>query len=155
ESRYTHDGVPVYRYPIPAEPTRDEVQHLAVTRGAERFHAWLQHARPDVVHMHTFVTGLSLAELRAARDTGARVVSTTHSASLGFTCQRGTMMRWGRTLCDGQPDACRCSACYLHHAGVAKPMASLLSLVPPAISEATARLPGRLGTALGMPALIE
>ena len=30
---------------------------------------------PDVVHFHNLVTGIGLTELRAARDTGAKVFS--------------------------------------------------------------------------------
>jgi len=123
ETRYEHDGVPVYRYPIPAAPTRDEAQGLVAARGAERFHAWLARERPDVVHAHTFVTGLGLHEIRAARAAGARVIVTTHAASLGFICQRGTMMRMGRVLCDGLAQPGKCAACALEQRGVPAPIA--------------------------------
>jgi hypothetical protein len=96
ERHYDQGGFQVYRYPIPAQVTRDEAQGRVTVRGAERFHEWLRQSRPDIVHMHTFVTGLGTQELKAARALGARVIATTHSASLGFTCQRGTLMRWGK-----------------------------------------------------------
>ncbi len=38
ERRYEHDGVPVYRYPIPSAPTREECQGETPVRGTERFH---------------------------------------------------------------------------------------------------------------------
>ena len=81
--QYQHDGVSVYRYPIPARPSRDEAQGRRRVRGAQHFDAWIQRQRPDVVHMHTFVTGLGLDELIAAKAAGAATVVTTHSASLG------------------------------------------------------------------------
>jgi len=150
ERRYEHDGVPVYRYPIPAAPTREECQGQIPVRGAERFHRWLGAERPDVVHAHTFVTGLGLGELRAAKSAGARVIVTTHSASLGWICQRGTMMRWGERLCDGLCRPAKCAACALQHRGMPMPLAVAVGSVPPRIARGARRLPGRLGSALSM-----
>jgi len=154
ERTYALDGVKVYRYPIPPRVTRDEAQGRVVVRGAELFHEWLRRAAPDVVHVHTYVTGLGLAELRAAKQIGATVVATTHAASLGFTCQRGTMMRWGSKLCDGLVRPRKCAACQLQHRGVAVPIAVGAALMPPSIGAIAGRLPGRLGTVLGMTNLI-
>src|SRR6478752_4012118 len=58
ERTYCYDGCAVYRYPIASSPTRQECQGEVAVRGAERFHRWLAEIRPDVVHFHTFVTGL-------------------------------------------------------------------------------------------------
>jgi len=151
---YEHDGVPVYRYPVPAAPTRDEAQGLVPVRGAERFHHWLATRRPDVVHAHTFVTGLGLHEVRAAKSAGARVVVTPHSSSLGWICQRGTMMQWGTHACDGVCRPAKCAACALEARGIPWPFASMLGAVPPALARGAAGRPGRLGTVLGMSDLI-
>src|SRR5262249_47963945 len=101
ERNYEHDGVAVVRYPIPRRPTRAESPGLGRVRGSENFHARLAKWRPDVVHFHSFVTGLGIHEIEAARDSGARVIVTSHSSTLGWICQRGTLMRWGEELCDG------------------------------------------------------
>ena len=154
ERFYEHEGVPVYRYPVPAAPTRAEVQGLVTVRGAERFHAWLRGQRPDVVHVHTFGTGLGLAELKAAKATGARVFATTHSSSLGWVCQRGTMMRWGEALCDGVCRPAKCAACELSRRGLPRALARLVGSIPPAAGLRFRSLPGRLGTALAMSDLI-
>src|SRR5438309_7744769 len=135
--------------------TREECPGGPPGRGTERFHRWLATERPDVVHAHTFVTGLGLAELRAAKFAGARVIVTTHSASLGWICQRGTMMRWGRRLCDGLCRPAKCAACALQHRGMPVPLAAALGAVPPILARAARRLPGRLGTALSMVDVIE
>jgi glycosyltransferase involved in cell wall biosynthesis len=150
ERSYVHDGLTVYRYPISAAPTRAEAQHAEPIRGAERFHEWLRHHRPDVVHFHTFVTGVGPHEIRVARSTGARVFATTHSGSLGFLCQRGTMMRWGKQLCDGRVTPAKCAACSLHHRGLPRPAADAVGLIPPAAAKLAAHIPGRIGTMLGM-----
>jgi glycosyltransferase involved in cell wall biosynthesis len=154
ERTYTHDGVPVYRYPIPAAPTRDEAQGTVAVRGTEYFHAWLARTRPDIVHLHTFVTGLGLAESKAAKAAGARVIVTTHSSSLGYICQRGTLMRWGTQLCDGVTAPGKCAACALQHRGLPKPLARAAAAVPAAFGRITSRVPGKLGTALAMRSLI-
>ena len=154
EQIYEYDGVPIYRYPIPLQPTRAECQGTKPVRGAERFHEWLQQQHPDIVHFHTFVTGLGLAEVRAAKAVGARVIVTTHAGSLGYLCQRGTMMRWGKTLCDGVCSPSKCAACALQHRGLAKPLAWAIGTLPPAWGKRFHDTPGKLATALGMSALI-
>ena len=151
---YWHDGTAVFRYPIPAEPSRQECQGRTIVRGAESFHEWLKQQQPDVVHFHTFGTGLGLHEIKAAKAARARVIATTHSASLGFLCQRGTMMQWGEYLCDGICEPAKCSACELQHRGLSKRMARTVAALPPKISEVANRLPGRLGTALSLNDLI-
>lgn len=154
ERSYRHHGVQVYRYPIPLKATRDEAQGRSVVRGASRFHDWLARTRPDVVHTHTFVTGLGVPELRAVRQAGARSIVTTHSAALGFTCQRGSLMRWGRRLCDGRVGTVKCGACAAHHAGLPRGVADAVALIPPPVGDLVRRLPGPVGTGLGMTALI-
>jgi glycosyltransferase involved in cell wall biosynthesis len=65
-SRYVHDSVPVFRYRIPAETTRDEARHRVATRGAEQLYRFLDDERPDILHLHSFTTGAGLPEIRAA-----------------------------------------------------------------------------------------
>lgn len=151
---YAHQGTEVFRYPTPAEPSRAEVQGRRPVRGTEIFHRWLEAQQPDVVHLHTFVPGLGLPEVEAARGLGARTVVTTHSSSLGFVCQRGTLMRWGEEVCDGIRRPIPCAACALQQRGLPRPLAHVLGALPPPVSGALRHLPGSLGTALGMPELI-
>jgi glycosyltransferase involved in cell wall biosynthesis len=154
ERRYHHDGIPVYRYPIPAQPTRAEAQGGAIVRGAERFHRWIEAFGPDVAHFHTFVTGLGLAEVDAARAAGARVIVTTHAATLGFICARGTMMRMGSELCDGVTDERKCAACMLQHRGMPEAAARLIAATPEPLTEMMRRLPGRAGAVFSFPSFI-
>jgi glycosyltransferase involved in cell wall biosynthesis len=151
---YGFDGCQVFRYPVPATPTRAEAQGEFAARGAEYFHDWLRGAHADVVHFHTFVTGLGLPEIVAAKQAGSRVVATTHSSSLGFLCQRGTLMLQGRTICDGIVDVGRCAACELEHRGAGPLVARALAAIPPQLGGLARRLPGRAGTALAMTDLI-
>jgi glycosyltransferase involved in cell wall biosynthesis len=151
---YEHDGCEVFRYPIPANPTRGEAQGDGVVRGATHFHRWLADVRADVVHFHTFVTGLGLSEVLAAQDAGSRVIVTTHASSLGFMCQRGTLMWQGRALCSGIVDVGRCAACELDHRGAPAAVGAALACVPPSLGAVIGRVPGPAGTALGMTDLI-
>jgi glycosyltransferase involved in cell wall biosynthesis len=154
ERSYEYAGVPVFRYPISDTPTRPEARQEQAVRGAEQLHRWLARLRPDVVHIHTFVTGVGPYEIAAAKAAGARVIVTTHSGALGFLCQRGSMMRWGSEPCDGRVTPVKCSACVLQERGVPPGVSALLAHLPPAAALRLERLPGRLGTALGLPALI-
>ena len=116
--------------------------------------AQAQRVSADIVHLHTFVTGLGLAEIRAARAAGSRVIVTTHASSLGYICQRGSLMLRGEALCDGIVDASRCAECVLQHRGATRFVGAILAKIPPAIGHAGTALPGRAGTALGMTDLI-
>jgi glycosyltransferase involved in cell wall biosynthesis len=151
---YVHQGIPVFRYPVPSAPTRAEAQSLLPARGSDHLHAWLAAQRPDIAHFHTFVTGLGIHEMRAARAAGARVVVTSHAASLGYLCQRGSLMRWGTTPCDGLVRRGRCAACVLQNHGLPRPAAHLVATLGAALGPLAAGTPGRLGTALGMNAFI-
>ena len=140
----------VHRYPIRLPLTREEAQGRAAVPGGEWFHEWLRATRPDVVHFHTLVPGLELAEVKAAKAAGARVIATTHSSSLGYICARGTMMRWGEALCDGLAEPRKCAACDLQKRGLPKWAARAAAAIPVRPSEIAGRLPGKIGTALGM-----
>lgn len=155
ERRYTQAGIEVFRYPVPSHQTRAEARGEIAARGADVFHRWVTEARPDVVHFHTFVTGLGLPEVEAARQTGAKVVVTSHAASLGFLCARGTLLHHGRTLCDGRVEPVKCAACALEQRGVPATLASAMARVPRPLASLANRLPGRANTALGMRSFIE
>ncbi len=151
---YEHEGVPVFRYGVPAAPSRVEVRGSVAARGAEALHRWLERERPAIVHVHAFVTGLGLAEVRAARAVGARVFVTTHAARLGWICERGTMMQGGVALCDGVAEPAKCTSCVLVERTGAG-LAGVVAQLPRAASAAgLALLPGRASTLTGMSALI-
>jgi glycosyltransferase involved in cell wall biosynthesis len=152
--RYQYEGTDVFRYPIPGAATHAEAQGRVPVRGAEAFGRWVASVHPDVVHMHTFVTGLGLDEIVAAKEAGARVIVTTHASSHGFLCQRGTLMWRGETICDGHLDVRRCAACELEHRGLGRTVAEAIGWIPVGMSRFAARMPGKIGTALGMSDLI-
>ncbi len=154
EQFYEYHGIPVYRFRIPQDLSRAQVQGKQEISGCENLHAWLRRFRPDVVHFHSLLPGLGLAEIQASRDSGARVIATAHTPGLGYVCQRGTMLQWGERLCDGVCHTSKCAACELQHRGLSKTLARALGALPLPLSEAAAPISGRLGTTLGMRALI-
>ena len=69
-------------------------------------------------------------------------------------CRSGELMQWGRVPCDGIVEARKCAACNLTRLGMPQPLARLAGMLPVPLSAALQRLPGRAGTALGMPASV-
>ncbi len=142
---YEHEGITVSRYPLPLDLTRDEVQGKRLVRGTEHLHDLIRRERPDIVHFHTFSTGIGVPEVQVARQTGARIFITSHLGGLGYLCKRGTMMRWGEWQCDGIASPAKCAACVLYD-NVPRPLAWLLAGLPiPPTS-----VQGKLRTILGM-----
>ena len=154
QERYLHDHVPVFRYAIPEAPDRDEANHRRPARGTERLYRWLAAERPDILHVHSFTTGVGLQEIREAHRLGIRVIVTCHLPGLGYMCRTGELMQWGRTPCDGVALPDKCASCYLTRLGVPQTAAQIIGAIPPAVSAGLARIPGKIGTTLGMPASV-
>ena len=55
--RYEYHGVPVFRYPITDQPTRDEAYHRVAMPGSAHLFRWLAEGRPDILHVHSIKTG--------------------------------------------------------------------------------------------------
>jgi len=151
---YEHDHVPVFRYAIPAEPTRAEANHRVPVRGADHFYRWLASERPDILHVHSFTTGVGLQEVREARRLGIRVIVTCHLPGLGYMCRTGDLMRWGRYPCDGIAIPDKCASCSLTRLGMPQFAARLSGGIPLTLSAGLGMLPGRIGTTLGMTASV-
>jgi glycosyltransferase involved in cell wall biosynthesis len=152
---YQHDGATVFRFPIPRSPTRKEARGEETARGVRSLHDRFERLQPDIVHFHNLGIGLGLPELSAARLARARAFVTFHTSGLGYTCQRGTLMRNGEIVCDGVVDARRCAECVLRVRGAPPMLARGMSRLPRILADTLGRLPGPLGTALGMTHFID
>ena len=151
---YEHEGVPVFRYVIPANPTRDEAHHRVAAPGADALHAWLSQERPDIVHVHSLTTGVGLPEIRAAEQLKSRVIVTCHLPGLGFLCRTGELMQWGRVPCDGVVIPDKCASCSLTRLGMPEAAARVVGAVPVSIGAVLRSIPGQIGTAIGMSASV-
>jgi glycosyltransferase involved in cell wall biosynthesis len=107
-----------------------------------------------LLHVHALSPGIGVYEIEAARAMGIRVIVTSHLSDLGYNCMRGTLMHWGRKLCDGRVRVLKCAACSLHGSGMPQvftyPAAALGALA----GNSARALPGPVGTVLGTAGLI-
>ena len=153
-SRYRHDGLDVYRYAVSTEV--DDVEEL-YGRGspgaAAAFASVLSEVNPTIVHFHSFTRATSLLTLEECRRRGIPAVLTYHTPTV--SCIRGTLLRWGKEVCDGQLDSRRCAQCVLQSKGLPQALSVIVGAVPPGISR---RLrvgrTGQLSTLLGMRYLV-
>lgn len=122
------DGYEVFR--LPEHPPRRRADLYLHGRGdePERFGEFLDHWRPDVVHFHALTLGAGLDHSRAMKKRGLPYVITYHTPT--FSCPRGTLMRWGKEVCDGVIRPRTCAACTLQGRGTPQPFAALLALSP-------------------------
>ena len=152
--QYEYHGVPVFRYPISAHPTRDEAYHRVAMPGTAHLFRWLADERPDILHVHSIKTGVGLPEFREARRLGIRVIATCHLPSLGYLCRTGELMEGGTHPCDGVVWPAKCAACSLTHVGFPPLASRLAGAIPPWLGTRLRVLPGKTGTVLGMSALV-
>ena len=154
---YAYKGLHVRRYRL--APTSDNMLRELYGEGdptaAAEFGHILDEERPDAVHLHAFTRGVSLLMVRAAKERGIPVFFTYHTPTV--SCQRGTLMMWGRQICDGALNVRRCTACSLEGRGMPRPAAALVSAVPAMVGRAleTMDLHGRAWTALRTTGLIQ
>ena len=152
--QYEYHGVQVFRYPITDQPTRDEAYHRVPMSGARHLFRWLSNERPDILHVHSIKTGVGLPEFREAHRQGIRIIATCHLPSLGYLCRTGELMEGGQRPCDGIVWPSKCAACSLTHVGLAPWLSRMAGAIPPRLGETLRVLPGKVGTVLGMSALV-
>lgn len=139
DAAYRYDGLDVRRFGVSAAPALRELYGEGDPVAAGSFEGILESSSPDVVHLHAFTSAVSLRLVRAAKRRGMRVVFTYHTPTV--SCLRGTLLRWGKTVCDGRLIRRRCSSCSIHGRGVNRPVSSVLGHIP----AAAGRWAGSLG----------
>jgi glycosyltransferase involved in cell wall biosynthesis len=156
DAEYTHDELPVHRFAV-----SDDVGDVAEIYGdgdanaAARFGRILERERPDVLHLHAFTRACSVKLVREARSRRIPVVFTYHTPTV--SCQRGTLLEFGRQPCDGSVRVSRCASCTLHGLGMNESVSRLLGRTPVAVGHLleAARLGGGGWTALRMSSLTD
>lgn len=154
-SSYMHEGAEVFRYPVHANWSLQQVRGLSPHGGFEKFVGWLSDQDAEIYHQHSWTSGCGLHHLEAARKAGKRTIVTIHVP--GPICMNGTMIRWGIEVCDGKIDVVKCSACSGIARGMPGSAAILMARTPLAVSRLVERRlsKSRLATAVAMPALAE
>jgi glycosyltransferase involved in cell wall biosynthesis len=155
ETSYWHRDIWVRRFAV-AESVTDirELYGDGDKLAAEGFAKILAAEGADLVHLHAFTRAVSLRLVREAKRRHRPVVFTYHTPT--SSCQRGTLLRWGSEICDGNLDVKTCSGCTLHGAGVNRHVSQVIAALPQNVSRmiAAAGLSGGIWTALRMPDLI-
>lgn len=148
-SRYVHEGVAVFRYPVPANWSRGEVQGRVPPGQFEVFEDWLKEQRAEIYHQHAWTSACGLYHLQAAKRLGLKTLVTVHVP--GNVCLRGTMLYEGRTACDGAIEAGKCASCWLQSKGMSAGAARRLAALPRGLAPLQ-RMP-RIGPAFAAKAL--
>jgi glycosyltransferase involved in cell wall biosynthesis len=153
-SSYTADGLCVRRFEVSSETNLRQLYGEGDPHAAAGFEKILDEEKPDLVHLHAFTQGVSVRLVRAAKQRGLPVVFTYHTPTV--SCQRGTLVRWGTTFCDGKLNVRRCASCTLHGLGLNRAVAYAVGAIPPAAGRrlGDANLHGGVWTALRMSELI-
>ena len=122
------DGYEVYRLAPHLPQKRAENFFCNSKRDPPGFDEFLNRWRPDAVHFHALTLGAGLDHSRVLRRHGIPYFITYHTPT--FSCQRGTLMRWGKEVCDGNIRPHTCAACTLQGQGLPRPLAELLAASP-------------------------
>ena len=137
--RSQHEGIEVFRF-APGSGTSGAGQEFDI--GAAAPPGWLKVLRafgPTIVDVHSLTSDLGLAHLTSAREAGARTVVTVHLP--GLVCARGTLLRFGHEVCDGDLRRQPCTACRLDARGVPPRVGTLLSDLPSGLADWLDRVP--------------
>jgi glycosyltransferase involved in cell wall biosynthesis len=152
---YTVDGLEVRRFAALSEINDiSQLYGMGDSLAAAEFATILDQEKPDIVHLHAFTAAVSLRLVRVAKKRGIPVVFTYHTPTV--SCQRGTLMLWGKTFCDGRLVVDRCAGCTLNGLGVPQIPAAALGRLPPILGRwlRDLGLQGGLWTAIRTPELI-
>jgi glycosyltransferase involved in cell wall biosynthesis len=133
---YEMDGIRVRRFPFQTPPGELDALYGGDPVAANAFDAVLAAELPDLVHQHALTPACSGELVARARRRGLPVVFTYHTPTV--SCQRGTLLRWGSEVCDGQLDVRQCTACTLHGLGLNRTVSRMVASAPEAVGEAIA-----------------
>jgi glycosyltransferase involved in cell wall biosynthesis len=151
-----HNGLAVRRFAVSNKVAdlRDLYGQGDAT-AAQEFAKILDEEQPDIVHLHAFTRGASLRLVREAKQRGSKIVFTYHTPTV--SCQRGTLLRWGKEVCDGKLDLHTCAGCTLQALGLSGLNAVALGHLPPLFGRlaGAAGLSGGSWTALRMTELVQ
>lgn len=108
-----YESVPIISYAGSLNETKAEFEGVAPAKGLNNFIEILKKEKPDLVHFHQFTAsnGISLFQIRAARELGIAIFFSNHLA--GLTCMTGKMVYREKHICDGVMRNVRCSVCDL------------------------------------------
>ena len=135
---YVYQGVRVHRFATRPGQTNEILDAEGDPVSAASFAQLLELEKPSIVHFHTRSEFINVRCLREVRRRGIPAISTFHDPS--DYCERGTLMRWGNSPCDGRIRPKVCAACVLNGKETPKPLALLIATTS-RLTSPLARLP--------------
>lgn len=152
---YECDGLRVRRFAMSPRPcSLADLYGGSDLDAAAVFERILDEECPDLLHQHALTHACSIELMKTAKQRGIPVVFTYHTPAT--TCQRGTLLERGTTVCDGRVTVERCTPCTLHGLGLNQPLSRLVAQTPARIGTwlNDRGVNGGVLTALQMPSLI-
>jgi len=155
DASYMHGELKVRRFAVGRVNDPHDLYGEGDIRAAETFGQILDEEFPELVHVHAFTRAVSLRLVREAKRRGIPVVFSYHTPTV--SCQRGTLMRWGREVCEGRLNTDLCTRCTLQGLGLPRPLSDLVGRMPVVCGNVLgkAHLSGGIWTALRMRFLIQ
>jgi glycosyltransferase involved in cell wall biosynthesis len=106
------------------QPTRLELYRSSMEESPPGFEQFLREFSPHLIHFHAMTLGCGIDHARAALKRKIPYVITYHVPSI--TCTRGTLVKFGREVCDTLMEPSQCGPCTLENQGLPLPLAQLL-----------------------------
>ncbi|WP_179415177.1 glycosyltransferase [Mucilaginibacter sp. E4BP6] len=138
---YQYDQFDVHTIPPNTDNSKTVIAGVIPANNLQSFINKLSELKANVVHFHTLTTSISTYHYQAAKQTGAKVIFTSHIP--GNTCLRGDLMRYGKEICDGKVRLNTCLSCYLNARGLPKSISPISAKImrvlkqPPLLSQAS------------------
>lgn len=152
EKHYEYEGIPVYRYPVSRNPSLSEIRGEVCPEYFEYYADKVKDINPDIVHIHSYTRACSVYHAEFVKNLGIPIVLTVHVPD--FICARGTLMKWGTTVCSGEMIEEECTACVSQMHGLPQTLAHSLNYIPDLIADKALNMENKLGTALSMKRII-
>ncbi len=152
---YDHFGLRVHRFATTnGRLSLEDLYGDGDPEAGKSFEVVLDRIRPELVHFHAMSPAISIRLVRSIRQRKVPLIYTFHTPTA--SCQRGTLLKWGKTVCDGIMDRAICAPCVLHGRGVPRTLAVGIDraskFIGPALEKS--RRQGGLWTALRTPQLV-
>jgi glycosyltransferase involved in cell wall biosynthesis len=125
---YIHQDLPVRQFPISSQLDLSQLYGQGDPIAAQSFGQLLDQECPNLVHLHAFTSASSPLLIQEAKKRNIPVVFTYHTPTV--SCQRGTLLQWGKQICAGKLQLQDCSSCALHGLGLNRFAAQLTGQLP-------------------------
>ena len=155
DASFEANGLTIRRFAYAGRTTLEDLYGAGDALAAESFARLLDREAPDVVQQHAWTPACSLEAARRVKRRHIPLVFSYHTPTV--SCARGTLLKWGRDVCDGRLDPTTCSRCVLEARGLPRAVGNIVSAVGTVVGgglEAAGAAGGPL-TALRLPQLIE